>query len=133
MACRLRMRNVLFVAIAALLVASVVNVGDLPASASRGLAIKVLAHNIAPLPNFMAVTLSTPCVSTSAATITLLVTPRKPACVSQMTDVIDHARAAEGVKKLVLPSNWLRLSTVQQLFVRSEERRGGEESRCREW
>src|ERR1035438_6050458 len=111
------MGNALFVAIAALVIASVVSAGDPPASASRGLAIKVLAHNIAPLPNFMTVTPSTPCVSTTAASNTLLVTPRKPACVAQMTDVIDHARAAEGVKKLVLPSNWLRLSTIQQLFV----------------
>jgi hypothetical protein len=60
---------------------------------------------------------STPCAHITGPPITVESTPRNPACVTEMTQAIDHARAIEGVKKLVLPSNWLRLSAPQQLFV----------------
>jgi len=94
-----------------------IGAASLPAAAG-GLTIKKLAHNIKPSPDFTYVTETTPCIHISFSTSSdFIVTPSNPACVSEMTKVIDGARAVEGVKKLVLPSNWLRLSAVKQLFV----------------
>ena len=81
------------------------------------------AQNIAPSPNFYLSVFT----STGAGLSTATPNPcfvggmpsyvNTPACTDVVLHAIDHARAAEHVKKMVLPSNWQRLSVTQQLFV----------------
>jgi hypothetical protein len=79
--------------------------------------------NVAPIPNFylsvfssivagVAVTTPNPCFVGGV--------PRyvnTPSCTDLVLRAINHARASEHVKKMVLPRNWLRLAPAQQLFV----------------
>lgn len=40
-----------------------------------------------------------------------------PPCVTAALKAIDSARAREGVRAMVLPSNWYTLSVAEQIFV----------------
>ncbi|MDE3064154.1 MAG: hypothetical protein KGJ36_00595 [Acidobacteriota bacterium] len=82
-----------------------------------------LGSNIAPDPNFLSsgtgtmvngvATYQNPCVVNGAWPHVI----SAAACDNYVLLAINNARAIEGVKPMVLPSNWYSLSTQQQLFV----------------
>lgn len=87
----------------------------------------VPSTNIAPSPNFVVSSTSTfvngawtnanPCIVGSATGISWPSFTDGRDCNSYVLAAINNARAQEGVKAMVLPSNWYSLSTAQQLFV----------------
>ncbi|NNN08278.1 MAG: hypothetical protein HKL85_03680 [Acidimicrobiaceae bacterium] len=87
----------------------------------------VPAVNVAPNPNFVTSGTSTlvngvwtntnPCVVGSATGISWPTFTNDAGCNNYVLMAINNARAQEGVKALVLPSNWYTLTTAQQLFV----------------
>ena len=118
--------------ISALAVASLISVGvsDAPSSAASSARARLsLAANVAPVPNFDAsgygragphgnYTFPNPCVSVDrAAQPVFVLNDRGPACTTYVLRAIDRARRLEGIAPMVLPTNWYRLSTSQQLFV----------------
>lgn len=60
-------------------------------------------HNIKPHPNFIVA-----CVDDG---------PMSHTCISQTVKAINYARAREGVRRMVLPTNYRRLSIPEQVFV----------------
>lgn len=60
-------------------------------------------HNVPPRPDYLAT-----CAADG---------PNDHQCLRKALQAIDNARAAEGVRKMVLPSNYLRLSIAEQTFV----------------
>jgi len=83
--------------------------------------------NIAPNPNFLQTGHCTfanglwgcdnPCVTGSATALSWPGFTNGAACTNYVLEAINNARAAEGVRAMVLPSNWYSLTTAQQLFV----------------
>jgi hypothetical protein len=88
----------------------------------------VPSRNITPSPNFLVAGTSTtfvngiwtnnnPCVVGSATAIAWPAFTTDPGCTDFILAAINNARAQEGVKAMVLPSNWYNITTAQQLFV----------------
>ena len=83
-----------------------------------------LPANVPPTPDFLSaggaalsgavLTYDNPCVTASGAWPVLAT---GDACTQFVLAAIDHARALEGVRPMVLPSNWSSLTVGQQLFV----------------
>ena len=83
-----------------------------------------LSANIAPSPNFLvagtaqvvngAAVYANPCVSAQSSWPTF---SNDPGCTQYVLQAINNARAIEGVRPMVLPTNWYSLTTQQQLFV----------------
>jgi hypothetical protein len=83
-----------------------------------------LSANIVPSPNFLQAgsgqivngqaVFENPCVTPQA---TWPAVTADPSCTAYVLQVINNARAVEGVKAMVLPSNWSSLTTPEQLFV----------------
>jgi hypothetical protein len=80
-------------------------------------------RNIAPIPNFylslftstsagLTVTTPNPCFVGGMPSYV-----NTPGCTDVVLHAINHARASEHVKAMVLPRNWQRLTVTQQLFV----------------
>lgn len=107
--------------------------GALSASGPSGAAesnVKLtLARNILAIPNFNSsgygrsnasgrTTYPNPCVSTSrSGQPNFVVNARGVSCTNFVLKAINRGHRAEGVPAMVLPTNWYRLSTQQQLFV----------------
>jgi hypothetical protein len=82
-----------------------------------------LGSNIAPNPNFLSsgygqlvngvLTYQNPCITGSTWPHYVNAAP----CDDYVLQAINNARAIEGVKAMVLPSNWYSLTVQQQLFV----------------
>ncbi len=118
----------LAVALAALSFAGVSALGSV-SSAETARVQLTLPANVAPVPNFDvsgysrvgahgAVDFPNPCVGVDqAGAPVFLINDRAPSCTQYVLRAIDRARRLEGVAPMVLPSNWYRLSTAQQLFV----------------
>ena len=87
----------------------------------------VPSANVSPSPNFLVAgassfvngiwTNTNPCVVGSATGINWPAFTDDPACNEYVLAAINNARAIEGVKAMVLPSNWYQLTLVEQLFV----------------
>lgn len=87
------------------------------------------SSNVSPQPDFQnsgwcsvgstALICPNPCFGGSAdvASPVQAVWTADPACTSYVLAAVNHARSLEGVKALVLPSNWDSLSVPEQLFV----------------
>jgi hypothetical protein len=85
------------------------------------------AANIQPSPNFLAPGTCTfvsgawscanPCVVGTATALSWPGYTNGPACTNYILSAINNARSIEGVRSMVLPSNWFGLSVPQQLFV----------------
>ena len=98
-----------------------------PPPASVPHAIANPAANIAPNPNFLQTGHCTfangvwgcdnPCVAGTATALSWPGYTNAAGCTNYVLQAINNARAAEGVRAMVLPSNWYSLSTAQQLFV----------------
>lgn len=99
-----------------------------PVAKTFAFANNVPAGNIVPNPNFLVAgssttfvngvwTNSNPCVVGSATAIAWPAFTNDPGCTNFVLAAINSARAHEGVKAMVLPSNWYNLTTAQQLFV----------------
>jgi hypothetical protein len=83
--------------------------------------------NIAPSPNFLQTGHCTfangvwgcanPCVAGSATALSWPGFTNGVACTDYVLQAINNARADEGVRPMVLPTNWFSLTTAQQLFV----------------
>ena len=83
--------------------------------------------NIAPSPNFLAPgacsfvsgvwSCANPCVAGTATALSWPGYTNGVACTNYILAAINHARAVEGVRPMVLPSNWFSLSVPEQLFV----------------
>ena len=88
-----------------------------------------LSANVAPIPNFNTsgysrvdasgrTTYPNPCVSASrSGQPVFLVNARSPGCTDYVLRAINRVHRLEGVRAMVLPSNWYRLSTQRQIFV----------------
>ena len=124
-----RARYVLTVAVVALLSAGGAAL-HVPSSGAATARVQLtLVANVAPVPNFDvsgfgrvgadgALTFANPCVGVDqSGTPVFLINDRSPACTQYVLRAIDRARRLEGVPPMVLPTNWYRLSTPQQLFV----------------
>jgi hypothetical protein len=85
------------------------------------------AANIAPSPNFLAPGTCTfgsgvwscanPCVVGTASALSWPGYTNGVACTNYVLAAINNARAIEGVRPMVLPSNWYGLTVPEQLFV----------------
>jgi hypothetical protein len=85
------------------------------------------AANIAPNPNFLQTGhcnfangvwgCDNPCVAGSATALSWPGFTNGAACTNYVLQAINNARAAEGVRPMVLPTNWYSLTTGEQLFV----------------
>jgi hypothetical protein len=83
--------------------------------------------NIALSPNFLAPGRCTfvngawscdnPCVVGTATALSWPGFSNGAACTNYILSAINNARAVEGIRPMVLPSNWYGLTTQQQLFV----------------
>lgn len=83
-----------------------------------------LGANVAPVPDFLSAgapttvggvtTFANPCLGTSFNWPTFSTASD---CTQYVLAAIDHARALEGVKAMVLPSDWGTLTPAEQLFV----------------
>ncbi|HEY5010613.1 MAG TPA: hypothetical protein VIH73_05605 [Acidimicrobiales bacterium] len=83
--------------------------------------------NIAPSPNFLAPgacsfasgvwSCANPCVAGTASALSWPGYTNGVACTNYILSAINNARAVEGVRPMVLPTNWFSLSVPQQLFV----------------
>jgi hypothetical protein len=83
--------------------------------------------NIVPNPNFLQTGHCTfangvwgcdnPCVAGSATALSWPGFTNGAACADYVLQAINHARAVEGVRPMVLPNNWFSLTTAEQLFV----------------
>ncbi len=58
-----------------------------------------------------------PCVVGTAAAMSWPAFSNGAACTNYILRAINNARAIEGIRPMVLPSNWYSLTTDQQLFV----------------
>src|SRR5487761_2270183 len=88
-----------------------------------------LSANVDPVPNFDSSGVShvvagstssfpNPCVGVnSAGQPYFIANDRSVACTNYVLRAINRARRLEGVGPMVLPSNWYRLSTQQQIFI----------------
>lgn len=82
------------------------------------------AANIAPSPNFDSsgtcssngggFTCTNPCIANPRSWPVRVTTP---SCTMYVLSALNRARTREGISPMVLPSNWYRLSTPEQLFV----------------
>lgn len=98
-----------------------------PVTRSAPLSVANPAANIAPNPNFLQTGhcsfangvwgCDNPCVAGSATALSWPGFTNGVACTNYVLQAINNARAAEGVRPMVLPSNWYGLTTAQQLFV----------------
>jgi hypothetical protein len=98
-----------------------------PVTKSPALSISNPSANIAPSPNFLASgtctfvagvwTCANPCVVGSATALSWPGYTNGVACTNYILQAINNARAIEGVRPMVLPSNWFSLSVPEQLFV----------------
>ena len=98
-----------------------------PAAKAPALAISNPRANIAPVPDFLAPGACTfvagvwscanPCVVGTASALSWPGYTNGDACTNYILSAINNARAVEGVRPMVLPSNWLVLSVPEQLFV----------------
>ena len=85
------------------------------------------AANIAPSPDFLQTGhcnfangvwgCDNPCVAGSATALSWPGFTNGVACTEYVLQAINNARAAEGVRPMVLPTNWYSLTTSEQLFV----------------
>ena len=83
--------------------------------------------NIAPSPNFLAPgacsfasgvwSCANPCVVGTATALSWPGYTNGVDCTNYVLAAINHARAIEGVRPMVLPNNWFSLSVPEQLFV----------------
>ncbi len=83
--------------------------------------------NIAPSPDFLAPgtcsfatgvwSCANPCVDGTATALSWPGYTNGVACTNYILAAINNARSIEGVRPMVLPSNWFSLSVPQQLFV----------------
>ena len=83
--------------------------------------------NIAPSPDFLAPgtcsfaagvwSCANPCVVGTASALSWPGYTDGVACTDYILQAINNARAIEGVRPMVLPSNWFSLSVAEQLFV----------------
>jgi hypothetical protein len=83
--------------------------------------------NIAPSPNFLAPgnctfgngawSCDNPCVVGTATALSWPGFSNGTACTNYILAAINNARSIEGIRPMVLPSNWYSLTTQQQLFV----------------
>jgi hypothetical protein len=126
-----RVKSVRTIGASALVITSLL--GALSASGSSGAAesnVKLtLARNIAAIPNFNSsgygrnngsgrTSYPNPCVSASrSGQPNFVVNARGVSCTNFVLRAINRAHRAEGVRAMVLPTNWYQLSTQQQLFV----------------
>jgi hypothetical protein len=82
-----------------------------------------LPHNIAPSPDYQVWSSSTDANGSTVPTNPCVANTMVPAytnsaaCSNFVLRAINAARASEGVKPMILPSNWYTLSAAQQLFV----------------
>ncbi len=98
-----------------------------PVTKSPALSISNPSANIAPSPNFLltgkctfvsgAWSCANPCVVGSATALAWPGYTNGVACTNYLLAAINNARAIEGVRPMVLPSNWFSLTTPEQLFV----------------
>jgi hypothetical protein len=98
-----------------------------PAKKAPDLTISNPTANIQPSPNFLAPGTCTfvsgawscanPCVVGTATALSWPGYTNGPACTNYILSAINNARSIEGVRPMVLPSNWFGLSVPQQLFV----------------
>ena len=108
-------------------VTHVTHVNKVSAKVSISFANAIPAANIAPSPNFIVSSTSTfvngawtnanPCIVGSATGISWPNFTDGQDCNNYVLAAINNARSREGVKAMILPSNWYSLSTAQQLFV----------------
>jgi hypothetical protein len=94
---------------------------------TRALSISNPTANIAPSPDFLAPGTCTfgstvwscanPCVVGTATALSWPGYTNGVACTDYVLSAINNARAIEGVRPMVLPSNWFSLSVPEQLFV----------------
>jgi hypothetical protein len=83
--------------------------------------------NIEPNPNFLQTGKCTfangvwgcanPCVAGTATALSWPGYTNAVACTNYVLQAINNARAVEGLRPMVLPSNWYNITTTQQLFV----------------
>ena len=98
-----------------------------PVKKAPALSISNPSSNIAPSPDFMAPgqcamgstvwTCANPCVVGTATALSWPGFTNDVACTNYILSAINNARAVEGVRPMVLPSNWFGLSVPEQLFV----------------
>jgi hypothetical protein len=98
-----------------------------PVAKSPPLSISNPSANIAPSPNFLAAgactfvngvwTCANPCVVGTATALSWPGYTNGVACTDYILQAINDARAVEGVRPMVLPSNWFSLNVPEQLFV----------------
>ena len=98
-----------------------------PVTKAPALSISNPSANIAPSPNFLASgqcafvsgawSCANPCVVGTATGISWPGYTNGVACTNYVLAAINNARAIEGVRPMVLPSNWFSLTTPEQLFV----------------
>jgi hypothetical protein len=98
-----------------------------PVTKAPALSISNPSANIAPSPNFLAPgtcsfatgvwSCANPCVAGTATALSWPGYTNGVACTNYILSAINNARAVEGVRPMVLPSNWFSLSVPQQLFV----------------
>jgi hypothetical protein len=85
------------------------------------------AANIAPNPDFLQTgpcadtsgtwSCDNPCVVGTASGLSWPGFTSATACTTYVLSAINNARAIEGIRSMVLPSNWSSLTTQEQLFV----------------
>jgi hypothetical protein len=98
-----------------------------PVAKGPALSISNPSGNIAPSPDFLAPgtcsfatgvwSCANPCVQGTATALSWPGYTNGVACTNYILSAINNARAVEGVRPMVLPSNWFSLSVSQQLFV----------------
>jgi hypothetical protein len=98
-----------------------------PVTKAPALTISNPSANIAPNPDFLAPGQCTfangvwgcenPCVVGTASALSWPGYTNGVACTNYILSAINNARSDEGVRPMVLPSNWFSLSTPEQLFV----------------
>jgi len=98
-----------------------------PVKKAPALSISNPSANIAPSPDFMAPgqcamgsavwSCANPCVNGTATALSWPGFTNGVACTNYILSAINNARAVEGVRPMVLPSNWFGLSVPEQLFV----------------
>jgi hypothetical protein len=98
-----------------------------PVTKAPALSISNPSGNIAPSPDFLAPgtcsfangvwSCANPCVAGTSTALSWPGYTNGVACTNYLLSAINNARAIEGVRPMVLPSNWFGLSVSQQLFV----------------
>ena len=98
-----------------------------PVTKAPALSISNPSANIAPSPDFLAPgacsfasglwSCANPCVVGTATALSWPGYTNGAACTNYILQAINNARAIEGVRPMVLPSNWFSLSVPDQLFV----------------